>query len=162
MYPRLRFTLITITLTAITHAAVHAQDNIEINSKDIPILVFKTAQKYAPDVPFMRYAYEDEGIHRIYELSGTDAEGKQIEVDVMADGTLQEIEIETSWDDVPVYIQIELNLKAPEMKPDFIERSIRPDGSTVYEFEQTINGQLIEVEIINKGNDIKMLSKSGI
>ena len=159
-YPRLRFTFMATTMTALISMPALSQDNIEINSKDIPTLAYKTAQKFAPDVPFTRYAYEDEGAHRIYEFSGTDNEGHKIEVDVMADGTLQEIEMETSWDDVPVYIQIEFDLKAPEMKPDFIERSIRPDGSTVYEFEQTINGQLIEVEIMNTGKDIKMLSKS--
>jgi len=160
MYPPLRFTFMTIALPSFIFMPALAQDNIEINSQDIPAFAHKTARKYAPDISFTRYAYEDEGKHRIYEFSGEDSQGRKIEVDVMADGTLQEIELETPWDEIPVYIQIEFDLKAPHMKPDFIERSIRPDGSTVYEFEQTIEGQLIEVEILNTGKAIKMLSKS--
>jgi len=160
MYPRLYFSFMAIALPIFISMPVIAQDNIEIDRQEIPAFVHKTAQNYAPDVSFTRYAYEDESQYRIYEFSGKDVQGQKIEVDVMADGTLQEIELETPWDEIPVYIQIEFDLKAPQMKPDFIERSIRPDGSTVYEFEQTIEGQLIEVEILNTGTAIKMLSKS--
>jgi len=160
MTPRLTYALIAILIPLIISPALQAQDNAEIDPAEIPAIAFDTARKFAPGIQFTRFAYEDEGPHRVYEFSGKDADGRQIEIDVMADGSLQEIEMETPWDEIPVYIQIEFDLKAPEMEPDLIEQSIRPDGSTIYEFEQMVEGQLIEVEILSTGKAIKMLSKS--
>ena len=134
-----------------------AFDNIEIQRGDVPIAALKT---YAPGVIFTRYAYEDEYGQRIYEFEAYDMDGRHIEVDVLADGTLQEIEMEKTWDEVPTYVVMELTIAHPDFLPEFIEASIRPNGETVYEFEGLEAGQPADYEVLDTGRSVKLLAKS--
>ena len=126
-------------------------DNIEIPRSEVPLAAMETAVHYAPSLIFTRYAYEDEDGLRIYEFEAQDANGHHIELDILADGTLQEIELEITWDEVPIAVQIELYLQNPDFKPKFIEASVRPDGTTVYEFEGTVKGEFTDIEILESG-----------
>lgn len=138
---------------------IQAYDNTEISFNDVPKHVLATAKQYAPSINFERYAVDNENGKLVYEFEGRDAFGKHIEIDVLPDGTLEEIELETSWDEVPVSIQIKLSIDAKDFKPSFIERSIRADGTTVYEFEAVqSDGTLREIEIMNDGRALKFVS----
>ena len=149
----------TILLPLTVALPVLALDNIGIKRAEVPPAALGTAKYYAPGVTFTRYAYEDENGIRIYEFESHDSEGRHIEVDVLADGTLQEIEMEKHWDETPVAVQFELTIGHSGFIPTFIEASIRPDGTTVYEFEGIDkNGAFADYEILDNGPTVKLLA----
>ncbi len=137
-----------------------AFDNIEINRSDVPIAALKTAEHFAPGVIFTRYAYEDENGTKVYEFEAHDADGRHIEVDVLADGTLQEIEMEKAENEVPMYVLMELSITQPDFVPTFIEASIRPTGEIVYEFEGMEHGKPADYEVLDDGRSVQLLAGS--
>jgi len=137
-----------------------AFDNIEIKRSEVPAAALKTAEYYAPGVTFTRYAYEDEDGERIYEFEAHDSAGRHIEVDVLADGTLQEIELEKEWDEVPIHVLMELSIAHPSFSSDFIEASIRPNGEIVYEFEGMDAVIAADYELLDNGRSVQLLAKS--
>lgn len=136
----------------------HAQDNTEIARNKVPAVVMMTAKNFAPGIKFTRVGFEFEDGEKIYEFEGHSEDGRHIEVDVRGNGALQEIEMEVTWDEVPIAIQIELELSNPQFKPNFIEASTRPNGTTVYEFEEIIGGKFADVEILETGTSIETLA----
>lgn len=133
-----------------------AFDNIEIPISEIPKPVLETALYYAPGLVFNRYAYEDEDGVRIYEFEAIDPDGRHVEVDVLANGELQEIEWEKTISEVPIDVRMELFRRYPNIKIAFIELSIRANGTTYYEFEGIdTNNKFIDVEIIDDGRSLK-------
>lgn len=151
------FGLLAMGITA------QAFDNIEIERKDVPVAALKTAEYYAPGVTFVRYAYEDEGATRIYEFEGKGVDGKHIEIDVIADGTLQEIEIEIDKSEIPVSVSIELSLLHKGFVIDFVEMSARPNGTIVYEFEGYDDAHnFIDVEISDNGRRLETTKYSKV
>ncbi|PHR93809.1 MAG: hypothetical protein COA69_04045 [Robiginitomaculum sp.] len=136
-----------------------AFDNIKIKKSEVPAAALATAEYYAPGVTFFRYAYEDEEGVRVYEFEAIDPDGRHIEVDVLADGALQEIEWEKKMDEVPAGVRASLELKYPDMQVSFIEASIRPDGSFHYEFEGVdADGDFMDVEIVDTDLDVKRVA----
>ena len=88
---------------------------------------------------------DDEGT-MTYELSGTMEDGMMVEVDVLEDGTIEEIEREIAMDALPAEVAAALEAELPGFTPTMIEESTRQDGSVVYEFEGTYE-QEIDAEI---------------
>lgn len=152
-----------LILTALmSSGAAFAEDNTRISILQVPDAAMETARQFAPGIEFLRYGYEDETTGRIYEFEGRDSRGYHIEIDVTAEGVLEEIEIETPWDEVPFSVQFELDLVAPDFEPHFIEASTRPDGTTVYEFEgATEDGNPSDIEILLSGTGVKYLAEAG-
>jgi len=136
----------------------HAQDNTEITRDKVPAAAMVTAKTFAPKIDFTRYGVEIENGETVYEFEGHSQDGRHIEIDVLENGALQEIEMEVSWDEVPIAIQIELELSNPQFEPRFIEASTRPDGTTVYEFEGVTGGKFTDVEILETGTSIETLA----
>lgn len=140
-------------------SSAFAFDNIEIKKSEVPAVALATAEYYAPGVTFFRYAYEDEDGLRVYEFEAIDPDGRHIEVDVLADGELQEIEWEKTMDEIPAGVRGEFELQYPDMQVSFIEASIRPDGSFHYEFEGVdADGDFMDVEIVDTGLDVKRVA----
>ena len=88
---------------------------------------------------------DDEGT-MTYELSGTMEDGMMVEVDVLEDGTFEELEREIAMDSLPAEEAAALEAELPGFTPTMIEESTRQDGSVVYEFEGTYE-QEIDAEI---------------
>ena len=130
---------------------LHAQDETEMKLTDVPEDVVDTAIATAPGVEFDRVSVEVENGVSIYEFESEDHEGKHIEIDVREDGKLEEIEMEISLDETPENVTEVLEETAPGFEPAYIEASTRPDGSTVYEFEGSIEGGEVDIEIDESG-----------
>lgn len=145
-----------ITLLALASSALPpfalAEDEVEISMDDVPELVLDTAIRTAPGVTFDRVSVEDENGVAVYEFEAEDHQGRHIEIDVTENGDLEEIEIETDWEDLPDAVVATLNATAPGFEPSYIELSIR-DGSRafVYEFEGALAGDFIEIHIDEGG-----------
>lgn len=83
--------------------------------------------------------------------------GKAIEVDVLADGTVEDVEEETDMSEVPQEVSAAPEQNLAGFQPKFIEKSTRDDGDTViYEFEGEPDGEQIDTEIESDGSNFTM------
>lgn len=89
---------------------------------------------------------EDDGV-KVYEFDAVTADGDAVEIDVLEDGTVEEIEQEIALADVPPGVLAKLEETAPGFQAEEIERSSRPGGVEIYEFEGEHDGQEAELEI---------------
>lgn len=96
---------------------------------------------------------EMEGSKKVYELQGM-ADGKKVEVDVIEDGTLDEVETEIEMGALPEAVTKAVMGKMPNFKPGKIEQSRRPAG-TYYEIEGTDGSNKMDIEIKADGTEMK-------
>lgn len=124
-----------------------AQQETTIRMEDVPLAARAAAESHARGVRFEKVQVDDDEGTRTYEFSGQMDNGLIYEVDVLADGTVEEIEEEIGFSMVPQDIQDVLKAQLPGFDPRMIARSSRPDGSIFYEFRGTRGGQEIDVEV---------------
>ena len=124
---------------------------------DVPEVVLDTAIETAPGATFDRISIEIEDGVVVYEFESEDASGKHIEIDVLEDGTLDEIELEMSMEETPAVVLAAMDKATPGFEPTYIEASVRRDGSFVYEFEGIYDGREIDVEIAEDGTVLKIV-----
>ncbi|MEM8988655.1 MAG: PepSY domain-containing protein [Pseudomonadota bacterium] len=138
-------------------APAFAESKSEIDFDDVPAVVLKTAEETAPGVVFERVSIEIEDGVAVYEFEATSFDGKHIEIDVAEDGTLEEIELQKSLDEVPAEILKVLAEAVPEAEPVYIEASVR-GGFYVYEFECAAeDGAMVDVEIDENGKVLSLV-----
>jgi len=96
-----------------------------------------------------------------YELAGKGADGKMIEIDVLSDGTIEEVEQEISMDNVPDAVKKLLTKYMPKFKADKAEKSTRTNFEVFYEFDgQDENGGELDIEIRSDGKQITIADDS--
>jgi len=91
----------------------------------------------------------------IWEVQGTTASGRIIEVDVRPDGTIEEVELEIGQGQVPPEVSEALSRFAPQFTPSDdrprIEKSIRPSANGLSEIWYEFSGTTFDVEIRSDG-----------
>ncbi len=99
---------------------------------------------------------EDDGSF-VYEIQGTVADGRKIEIDIDPKGNVEEIEIEFNVDDVPGAVMKALAAKLPGFKPEFIEASHAPSMQVIgYEFVGMSGESKMDIEVSPDGRNIKV------
>ena len=125
-----------------------AIDEVTMNLSDAPAPALAAARAAVPDVELTTLKAELEDGVASYEFSGTDAAGRQVEVDTTAAGEVTEIEREVAFEDVPAEVMDLLDAELPGFTPERAERSERPDGSIVWEFDgYNEAGETVDVEV---------------
>jgi len=76
--------------------------------------------------------------------------GMMLEIDVMEDGSIEEIEEQIAADMLPPAVATALAANFEGFEPTFIEKSTRADA-VVYEFEGMLDGAEIDAEISEDG-----------
>lgn len=144
-----------LALPALAQAQANP-DESTISMDEVPQEVMATAQENAAGATFEQVSVENEDGTEIYEFATT-KDGMGFEVDVLADGTLEEIEEEIAMDALPEAVSSALEAELAGFEPSYIEKSTRDDGSTiVYEFEGEHEGQAIDAEIAEDGSNFTM------
>ncbi|MEO1152041.1 MAG: hypothetical protein AAFW83_13785 [Pseudomonadota bacterium] len=144
---------------SVSSAALSAAAFQPVSFEDVPAHVLETAQKTAPGVTFDKVSTENEAGVTVYEFEATDYRGRHIEVDVRADGSLEEIEMEIDESEVPDTVLAALNADQKDFTVRYIEVSVRANGFHVYEFEGiTAAGGRLDIEIAEDG---RILSREG-
>ena len=137
-----------------------AQEENQISMDEVPQAAMEAAQAEADalGVSFDSVQMDDDQGTMTYELSGPMENGMMLEIDVLEDGTVEEIEEEVEMTAVPQEVSATLEENLPGFQPDFVEKSTRPaeDGRVVYEFEGTHEGGEIDVEIDEDGSNYTM------
>ena len=143
---------IGLALPAFSQATGGGDENV-ISMDEVPQAAMTAAQENSMGVEFDQVQIDPDNDTETYEFSGTMESGKSLEVDVLADGTVEEIEEEIDMEAVPQPVSATLDAEVPGMEPSFIEKSTRDDGATVvYEFEGTLDGQEVDVEVNEDGS----------
>ena len=129
-----------------------ANEETEISITDAPAELLDVARETAPGVEFTRVSIEEEVSGKVYEFEAVDYAGRHIEIDVLEDGTLEEIEMEISESEIPSAVRETLETTIPGFEPDYIELSVRQNGADfVYEFQGEYEGAQIDIEIAEDG-----------
>lgn len=138
--------------TAALILAAPAFAETEVSGSDIPEAVAETATETAPGVTFTKVGTETEEGRTVYEFEGKSHDGKHIKVDVFDDGTLQEIEMEIGFEDLPAPVKSSMNARFPGFRATYVESSVHSNGVFLYEIEGvTADGAAITVEIAEDG-----------
>ena len=144
--------LITTATLGLATAAL-AQGGSQISMDEVPEVAMAAAQENAPAgvSEFESVQLDPDADTETYEFAATKDDGMAIEVDVLADGTLEEVEEEVGMEAVPQQVAATLDQEVPGLQPAFIEKSTRP-GGIVYEFEGQLEGQEVDIEINEDGS----------
>ena len=137
-----------------------AQEEETMTMEEVPEAAMEAAEAEASamGVTLKEVAMDDDEGTMTYELSGQMENGMMFEVDVLEDGSVEEIEEEIDMSMVPEEVSATLQENLPGFEPEFAERSTRPmeDGLVVYEFEGTHEGGPVDVEINEDGSNYMM------
>ncbi len=146
-------TFFAASAVAVLTGPALAQDAPAVEMSDVPHAALAAARAIAGVTEFETVGLDlDNGV-ATYELAAT-MDGKAIEVDVLEDGMIEEVEYETEMDAVPEAVTALLNKYFPDMEPTLIERSVRHNFVTFYEFEGTVDGAEMDVEVREDGKQI--------
>lgn len=133
--------------------AAAAQEETTMTMEEVPAAVMEAATAAnTMGADFTSVAMDD----GVYEFAGTGADGMGFEVDVMEDGSIEEVERQIAMEALPAEVAAALEAEMAGFTPDYIEESTRPDGVVVYEFEGTHEGMAIDAEINADGTGFTM------
>jgi hypothetical protein len=124
----------------------------EIRLDEVPENIRRVAEYYAPGTTFTAAGIEIESGLTIYELSGPLPNGRRIEIDIFANGELDEIEMEADVSDLPQAVLDAVGKIAPEGDIVFVETSVHGDGRFYYEVEVSLGGETRSFEIAENGD----------
>lgn len=137
---------------AVVGTAVTAQEEATVAMEDVPPAVMEAAMANANGITFDTVAMDD----GVYEFAGKMASGMGMEVDVMEDGTIEEIEEQIDVAALPAEVSATLTASLAGFEPTYVEKSTRAEGMVVYEFEGTHEGKEIDAEINADGSNFVM------
>jgi hypothetical protein len=100
---------------------------------DCPAPVVETVKKLYPGVKHNACKQHKHGDKDHYQVKLKAKEGQKVELDIAADGTLVDSEIEIPIADVPKPVMAAFEAKYPKMKPIEAERLVVADKTTGYE-----------------------------
>jgi len=134
--------------TGYTTQPIGGEQNIALDQ--VPPQVLHTADQAAQGADLTKAQVDFDEVEAVYELTAAD-----IEVDVKADGTLQEIEEKIVRRQVPREVRRLLRHSFPDLRIDQIERSTRPTPvgllQRFYEFDGENRGEEIDLIINERG-----------
>ncbi len=130
-----------------------AQEETTMTMEEVPAAVMEAATAANAMGTEFESVTMDDGV---YEFAGTGSDGMGYEVDVMEDGTVEEIERQIEASALPAEVAAALEAEMAGFTPDYVEESTRADGAVVYEFEGTHEGQAVDAEINADGTGFTM------
>ena len=156
-------TLIAMAVLALA-TPVMAQEENTLEMSAVPAAAMSAAQALpqAAGVTFETAAMDDDEGTMTYELAGKMANGLMLEIDVLEDGTIEEIEEQIELSALPAAVKTTLDAELAGFAPTFVEKSTRPDGAVIYEFEGTHEGKEIDAEINADGSNFTMADDAAV
>jgi hypothetical protein len=138
---------IAMTMTILAAGGAGAR---EIALEDVPANILAAAERVAPGLKFHRVSIEDGS--EVYEFESFGPRGEHMEIDIAADGGLEEIEMQIDPATLPQAVKAALNRRSPGFTIVYVEASVRPDGVYVYEIEgEASSGDMIAIDIREDG-----------
>ncbi len=117
-----------------------------------PLAALDTALNAVPGIHFTAVTTDREKGRLTYEFSGLADNGRRIEVDVFANGDLDEIEFEEREEDLPAPVRNAVLAKEPGAVITFVEASVHRTGGFFYEIELRLrDGRRLAMEVTESG-----------
>lgn len=134
---------------------------VEVPLHELPEEIMQVANQLQPAAAFYRAQIEtEEDGTEIYEIQGKFLDGQRVEIDVLKNGDVQEYELEFTEAQVPGAVRKAIQKRLPGFKPSYIEASHSASGKVMrYEFEGTLGGQKIDIEVSADGRKIEVADK---
>lgn len=117
-------------------AGASLSDKKEVAISEVPADVMTAARAARPDVDFTEAEYEAKNGTEYYEVAGNDANGEEIELDIMREDAgwrVVEIQRDITLEAMPPAAREALLAKHPAIKPARIIESDQGDGVIIYE-----------------------------
>ncbi|MDR3632821.1 MAG: hypothetical protein P4L84_03240 [Isosphaeraceae bacterium] len=132
-------------------------DEDEIPLATVPSAVRLAAAKAVPDAKWAKAFKSTEDDETIYELTGSDSKGREIEVELTPAGKVLEIETGLPIADVPQLVRDVLGARAKGIKIDRA-RAVTQDGKVVaYSFDgRNAKDQSVEVRVSTDGKAVEI------
>lgn len=93
----------------------------------------------------------------VYEIQGTTADGRRIEIDLDPEANIEEIEVEFKLDDVPAAVLQSVKEQMPEFTSESIEASHSPSMQVIgYEFVGLMGDTPLDIEVSADGRTIEI------
>jgi len=128
----------------------------KIDLKKVPAPARAAASQAAPGVKWDEALLVTEDGKTTYELSGDDARGDGVEVEVTPEGQVLTVELEVPMSQVPKVVIDALKAKARGFKGTTAEE-VRRGGKLVgYEFEGKKGGEQVEVNVSLDGKTVEI------
>jgi uncharacterized membrane protein YkoI len=133
------------------------EEHQRVDLGSLPAAAKEAADKAVPGAKWEKASEETEKGKTVYEIEGYDAQGRDVEVEVTADGKVLQVETEIAMSKVPGVVTDALQAKLPKFKPEGV-KSIAKEGKVVsYEFEgDDEKGKEIEVYVDADGKTVKV------
>lgn len=154
----------TRLMLAASAVALLASPALALELSEVPPHVLEVATHYAPEATWESAAtdFDTQAMWPEYEIAGKLPNGMAIEVDVTPEGDLHEIETAIEAGAVPEPVMKLIGVYLPGFTPTLIESSARPNNVTFYEFEGTVNGREVDIEVDAAGTQIVIADDSAI
>ena len=117
------------------HSASLLADDETIDLAKVPEAVKKAADKAVPNVKWTSASKENEDGQVVYELEGTDDEGRVVSVEVTAKGKVLEVEKQIDVAKIPKAVQNALKAKLPRFQTSMAFQVFVEGELIAYEFE---------------------------
>jgi hypothetical protein len=133
------------------------EERQKVDLGSLPAAVREAADKAVPGAKWEKAFKETEKGKVIYEIKGDDAKGRDVEVEITADGKVLEVETEIAMSEVPEVVINALKAKLPKFKPEEVESVAKEDKVVGYEFKgDDEKGKDIEVYVSADGKTVKV------
>jgi len=132
-------------LIAVGTLTAAAQDK-KISETSLPAAVKKTVKEQSKGATIKGYLTEVEHGKRVYEVEMT-VDGHTRDLEIAADGTLNEIEEEVAFDSLPAAVQAALTKKAAGAKITKVESLTKHDKLVAYEAATLKAGKKAEIQV---------------
>jgi hypothetical protein len=146
----------SFTLLVVGTQPVLAGTEKKIDLSEVPETVMKVLKKRFDKATLLTANTETEADGTVvYEIQGTLSDGHAAEFDVFPDGKIEEVEVIFPIEMVPGAILKAIENKMAGFVPSKIEATHSASMKVVgYEFEGTLNGQKIDLEVSADGRTI--------
>lgn len=155
--------LIQIALTGVLLGAGAAQAGVErvVELDAVPPALRERAARLLPDARFVTANTETEADGTVvYELQGRLADGRGVEVDLFADGEVEEFEIEFTRELVPDAVLQAVAKRYPGFRPSFIEATHSETKKVVgYEFFGERDGKEMDLDVSADGRRVELADR---
>lgn len=131
---------------------------------DVPAAVLAAVKAKRPAMTVLEAEKELKHNNQYFDIEGTDANGNEIELDLIltAAGSWEVVEIQRDiqWATVPLAVQHALTAKVSGVSPDRIIESDQDNGTVVYEFyTRNAEGKEAKYEVSLKAGVVQFLTE---
>ena len=142
-----------LATAATAQEAATETDESAMTMEEVPAAVMEAATAANTMGTEFETVAMDDGV---YEFAGTQSSGMGYEIDVMEDGSIEEIETEIDMAALPAEVTATMEAEMAGLEPTYVEMSERPEGVVVYEFEGMMDGANVDAEIAADGTGFEM------